>query len=180
MWSRDFAVCRQCGTTNNKHMAKGLCTVCYQAAYRTANAPRIAQTKDEWYHRFHGDNLLKRAAYRRDSQYSGLWETIIERDGRKCTRCNSTLNLVVHHKDRTGRGKTEHNNDPENLETLCRKCHLDEHRPEHPQKRPRQPSGRWSRHHDHCQDCATTAIKHRAFGLCRTCYERMKRKTDLE
>ena len=176
MWSRNYATCQHCGTTDHAYMAKGLCSACYLAAYRASHGERISKQKDEWYRRYHADNLLKRAAYRRESQYSGLWDAIIDRDGHQCVRCHSTLNLVVHHKDRSGRGKAEHNNDPANLETLCRRCHLAEHRAEHPQKQPRRPSGRWSLKYDQCRQCGTNTIHHRAFGLCRTCYQLPKRR----
>ncbi len=42
-----------------------------------------------------------------------------------CERCYSKKQLCVHHKDRY-RG----NNEPFNLETLCRLCHIQEHRDE--------------------------------------------------
>ena len=39
-----------------------------------------------------------------------------------CERCNSKRKLVVHHKDRD-----RENNEPTNLETICRRCHHFEH-----------------------------------------------------
>lgn len=42
--------------------------------------------------------------------------------GRKCNRCNSTKNLLVHHKD-----EDRENNDLENLEVLCKGCHQKHH-----------------------------------------------------
>ena len=183
MWSKEFPSCQECGKDDSPHMAKGLCKRCYGANYRAVNKERIYKQRDEWYQRFHADNLLKMARNRRKSQYDGLWESILKRDGHKCVRCGSDMNLIVHHKDRSGRGKTEHNNNPANLETLCRSCHLKEHRAEHPPKRPRKPSGRWSLKHECCRECGTTKIHHSAFGLCRTCIARRKRsgrKTDLE
>lgn len=39
-----------------------------------------------------------------------------------CERCSSQRNLVVHHIDRE-----RTNNDPDNLETICRSCHHAEH-----------------------------------------------------
>lgn len=42
--------------------------------------------------------------------------------GTKCERCGSTLYLCVHHRDRN-----RQNNNPENLETLCKRCHQKEH-----------------------------------------------------
>jgi hypothetical protein len=41
----------------------------------------------------------------------------------KCERCASKSNLVVHHRDRN-----RQNNTLDNLETLCRLCHIQEHR----------------------------------------------------
>lgn len=45
--------------------------------------------------------------------------------GRVCNSCGDTSDLHVHHQD----GDRE-NNEPENLEVLCKDCHWDEHRPE--------------------------------------------------
>jgi hypothetical protein len=35
-----------------------------------------------------------------------------------CERCESVVNLLIHHRD-----ENRHNNDPTNLETLCKRCH---------------------------------------------------------
>lgn len=40
----------------------------------------------------------------------------------QCELCSSTRYLVVHHID-----KNRYNNDPSNLQTLCRKCHTIQH-----------------------------------------------------
>lgn len=53
-------------------------------------------------------------------------ETILERDGRRCTRCQSGLNLHVHHIvpwSETG------DDSPSNLITLCQPCHAAVHYP---------------------------------------------------
>lgn len=42
--------------------------------------------------------------------------------GRKCNRCNSEQNLLVHHKD-----ENRTNNSIENLEVLCKRCHQEHH-----------------------------------------------------
>jgi hypothetical protein len=57
-----------------------------------------------------------------DRRFSGVRDYVIRRDNFKCVKCGSQSNLTVHHKDwiRT-------NNDPSNLETLCRSCHPKEH-----------------------------------------------------
>jgi hypothetical protein len=44
---------------------------------------------------------------------------------KKCERCSSKKQLCVHHKDRDRK-----NNKPDNLETICRLCHIEEHREE--------------------------------------------------
>ena len=41
----------------------------------------------------------------------------------KCERCGSTEFLLVHHRDHN-----HYNNDPMNLETLCKRCHQIEHK----------------------------------------------------
>ncbi|MBS4195317.1 HNH endonuclease [Lederbergia citri] len=42
--------------------------------------------------------------------------------GEVCNRCEGTTNLEVHHKDRNRK-----NNDINNLEVLCKICHVNEH-----------------------------------------------------
>lgn len=129
MWSRDYPGCTQCQTTEIKHMAKGLCARCYQSQYRPANADRIASLKRDWYESFvQGTDRQKIAREQRN--FGGKRDAILLRDGYKCVRCGSRESLTVHHRDREGRGKTSPNNDESNLETLCRKCHIEEHRQE--------------------------------------------------
>lgn len=57
---------------------------------------------------------------------NGYWKGGIQtyRQHRKdvCERCGSTRHLVVHHKD-----ENRCNNDPSNLETLCKRCHQIHH-----------------------------------------------------
>lgn len=42
--------------------------------------------------------------------------------GKKCVRCGTTANLVLHHKD-----KNDLNNGLGNFEVLCKSCHSKEH-----------------------------------------------------
>ena len=39
-----------------------------------------------------------------------------------CERCNSNIKIEVHHRDRN-----TSNNEDENLEVVCRECHIKEH-----------------------------------------------------
>jgi excisionase family DNA binding protein len=60
-------------------------------------------------------------SYHRDD-----WElvkrAILIRDGYTCSKCGAKELLEVHHKDGTSR------NDPDNLNTLCQKCHQEIHK----------------------------------------------------
>lgn len=56
-----------------------------------------------------------------------LRESVLERDGFKCVKCNSKDNLHVHHKVAMKDGG-EHTAD--NLMTLCDACHAEEHKDE--------------------------------------------------
>ncbi len=52
---------------------------------------------------------------------------MLERDGHRCVRCDSTKDLRVHHRVRVADGGP---NALWNLVTLCDPCHLAEHRAE--------------------------------------------------
>ena len=72
-----------------------------------------------------------RALMRRSARSKGNEATLQAARGRaqrllaaaRCARCGSTRHVDVHHRDRN-----VFNNDPANLEPLCRKCHAAEHR----------------------------------------------------
>ena len=49
----------------------------------------------------------------------------LDRDGHKCQRCGVTAELVVHHKIPRKSGGTDK---LDNLKTVCRSCHMKEHR----------------------------------------------------
>jgi len=60
-------------------------------------------------------------------QYYGLKNTLAVyiRDNRKCTKCQSKENLVIHHIDESGKSNksVKTNNNPDNLVLLCSPCH---------------------------------------------------------
>lgn len=80
-----------------------------------------------------------------------------------CERCGSTSALVVHHKD-----GNHYNGVPENRETLCRSCHVKEHRPRTGtgEYKPRQPASKHS-----CLDC--DALVKRESLRCRSCARKL-------
>ena len=59
-----------------------------------------------------------------DNRYPENWNRlrhfIFKRDGYRCQRCGHTTDLVCHHIVPVGRGG---NNHPNNLLTLCKRCH---------------------------------------------------------
>lgn len=61
---------------------------------------------------------------RRKSVPSKLRQEILERDGQRCVKCNRSTDLDVHHVHAVGDGGTD---EPENLVTLCKTCHLEWH-----------------------------------------------------
>lgn len=63
----------------------------------------------------------------RGSAWRHIRAAIIERDGGACLRCAERDRLQVHHRNRDPR-----DNRPENLQTLCRYCHIKAHRRRHP------------------------------------------------
>jgi|SRR3972149_6852255 len=62
-------------------------------------------------------------------KYKPKWfiDTLL-RDEFKCTKCGSKRFILVHHKDESRKnGIKLMNNDLENLETLCKRCHAKAH-----------------------------------------------------
>lgn len=75
-----------------------------------------------------------------------------------CENCGSASQLGVHHKD-----EDRTNNSPENLQTLCAKCHTSHHWQNG--KQPKQPAGT-------CKACEKPARKQ---GFCETHHSRYRR-----
>ena len=55
-------------------------------------------------------------------RWAALRRFVLDRDGWRCQRCGMFGRLEVHHRD----GDPGHN-DPGNLRTYCRSCHIREH-----------------------------------------------------
>lgn len=159
-------------------MAKGLCNICYLARYRNndKNRQRIDNAKKQWYYDNHDYCLRYRKNYREQCHFDSKRTTVLDRDKQKCSRCGKTKNLVVHHKDRLGRGNKNPNNALDNLETVCKRCHLLEHKSELQTARAKKyttpkllKSGRWSKRYNACVSCGLTTSPHAANGLCNRC-----------
>jgi 5-methylcytosine-specific restriction endonuclease McrA len=62
----------------------------------------------------------------RDPRWKTLRNKIVKRDGKKCTKCDHTRMLQVHHTYYTG-GKLAWEYPDSCLVTLCARCHKLEH-----------------------------------------------------
>jgi 5-methylcytosine-specific restriction endonuclease McrA len=65
------------------------------------------------------NNQIKEKEYQKE--FNKIKPEILKRDGYKCTLCESTIKLHVHH---IVSRKDEGQNNKENLITVCKECHL--------------------------------------------------------
>ena len=174
-WSSKYESCIACKTVEKRHMAKGLCIYCYLKQYHINHKDRIDAQKYKHY-------LIKQkplAKQNREKRYfDSKRESALIRDNYTCVECGAkgeSSTLIVHHKDVTGRNKPKHNNSMDNLVTLCRACHLAEHRDLVLGSRFKRGEDGWARHYDKCISCGTTELKHHSHGQCVNCHARYVR-----
>lgn len=82
---------------------------------------KTKEKRNEWmknYYKTHPDVYEKHKARMRKRKR--VYEKF-KKD--RCERCSATIKLLVHHSNRN-----RQDNQPANLITLCRKCHLVEHK----------------------------------------------------
>lgn len=177
MWSKLYSECQCCSSTDYKHMAKGYCNQCYLRLYRNSpdNRERIKLMKNKWRQENYEYCLQNQKRNRESKHFNDQRDPALQRDQNLCVKCNTSLSLVVHHLDGKGRGASSPNNDIQNLMTLCRSCHINEHRELLNEARKKNMEGKWSRNFDCCKECGTTERKHGSHGLCVNCYARYKR-----
>jgi hypothetical protein len=60
-------------------------------------------------------------------RFDGNRKIVLKRDGYKCVDCGSRYKVQVHHKDFSGQSENP-NNDPDNLISLCERCHQGKHK----------------------------------------------------
>lgn len=179
-------ICKVCGSTENIYKKSQICKKCYQKQYSKKyyqeNSEIIKKNSSKNYYDNHDKNLEYRKKIREEQQFNSKREKILQRDNYTCFRCNKQLEsklLIVHHKDRLGRGSKVKNNDDSNLETLCRSCHAREHNKDLKTALADKYSGKWSMKYDKCIVCGTTSVKHQGKGMCSNCYARFKRQVKI-
>lgn len=163
MWSRKSDCCVRCGTNELPHGGHGLCMKCYEKDWAKKNASRIKAYQSWWY-----QESKKRINYQKVGReyMNGPVDEVLAKFGNKCAECGSTEHLHIHHIDHKGSNvpRDQRNNNLENLQVLCRKCHGRLH-------------GRvegWSRKHERCLRCGSTENKHHAHGYCVRCFWRVE------
>lgn len=152
--------CPECGSADRRHIARGLCKVCYARWFRRVRQGR----KPNLAGKFHecvkcGASPVKalgmcNACYNRMLEQKNIARRRIQKYragerfrfggeisvvNRACEVCGLTNSqslarwgrkLDVHHKDGNGRTSAEPNHNPDNLRVLCRECHMSVHHPE--------------------------------------------------
>jgi len=172
MRTKRYIKCSVCKTADYPFMARDMCSSCYAKEYKKdpdANA-KIASQKRAWYikHRDHALSVYKKN--REERHFNGQRELALSRDNFRCTRCKQARRLIVHHIDGNGRGSKRPNNKLSNLVTLCRRCHLIEHRHETIAARKERHNARWSKWAFECKGCGLRDNKHYGLGYCVKCY----------
>jgi hypothetical protein len=125
-------ICEICNITETKGNNK-LCDSCRLKKWRKDNPKKIKaynkmrQVRDSV-------KIKARQKIASNNYYFGGNRTkVLERDNYTCQSCGLKTEdgktIVVHHKDRTGFGKKNKNNNMDNLITLCVQCHLKTHNP---------------------------------------------------
>ena len=182
-WSKNYDACVKCGKTDAKHAGQGMCLRCY-SSWRAAKLPeetRIA--KDKWYKKFKKQGGLSLLKQKRELlHYDGVREAALKRDNYRCVRCGTGVALTVHHKDGKGRSvpRGKKNNKLSNLETLCRSCHMKEHRSKLFKAklvRLNYWTPKWKLMA--CVDCGRSDVPHQKEGRCGKCWW-VERKRRLE
>lgn len=114
-YARTPKPCANCLAT---YMPTGNC-----AKYCKACQPKMKKLKSSAYHQ----KTYVRRGYNQARSNNNAWKggigiyrELCTKDA--CERCGSKKNLLVHHKD-----GNRYNNNPLNLERLCKRCHQIEH-----------------------------------------------------
>ncbi len=142
--------CKECGAEITKGKANGmcLCRICWRRQNDKKNAKKIkrqalARRKknkgkyDEYRKKWRAKNPERSKMLddlsRNRIQFGGNKQKALERDNFQCQECGITQEqhfllynkgLAVHHIDGKGYGSKEPNNDLDNLQTLCYRCHM--------------------------------------------------------
>jgi 5-methylcytosine-specific restriction endonuclease McrA len=129
-------ICLACGKLliNCNHKTK-YCEDCKHEILSKQKKEEYAKHREKYLSRSKKYRTFNQEYYKEfNKEYSDLMrfggnrEKVLIRDEYTCQICGSKEKLVVHHIDGTGRGNEMHNNDLDNLITICRGCHAEIHK----------------------------------------------------
>lgn len=108
----------------------------YQKEYYKKNKQKVHKRQKEYYKNNKEDRIERTKIYNDNSWFAGNKERALERDNWQCQNCgiNQEQHIIifgrrisVHHKDGNGRNTQDKNNNLDNLQTLCIRCHASIH-----------------------------------------------------
>lgn len=134
--SRSCIVCSNNFVVNKYHPKQKCCsTLCNSRNFRLNNRDKVLEYKRKS-NRIRADKMkVYNSVYKDQLRFSGNRLRALARDDFTCQNCgyiapkdntNRKYDVVVHHKDFSGRAKRP-NNRMNNLQTLCRTCHIKLH-----------------------------------------------------
>ena len=188
-------LCQSCSQSFEKLYApkRGLCKRCYKNAWEKEArkdptlGDKIRARQKRVYERNKEAAKAQQRAYRERIHFDSKRQQVLEEYDYTCSSCKQRFEgskLVVHHKDRAGRGSSKPNNEEGNLALMCRSCHTKEHAIELAIARGADASEAigyaWSLKYPKCVECGTTDIKHKARGKCNNCYKRERGRIKRE
>ena len=104
----------------------------YQREYRKKNREKVNELEKTWRKNNPGRRSAWDARYKNNKLFGGSRQLALERDNWQCQECGMNQEqhfvlfgrgLTVHHKDGDGLKCDNPNNDLDNLQTLCLRCH---------------------------------------------------------
>lgn len=100
--------------------------------YRDENKEKIKELKKSWYQKNKEKIKEEQTQWRDSFRFGSNREKVLERDNWQCVECEMTQeqhmalfgrSLTIDHIDGQGRNSKNPNNELENLQTLCLRCH---------------------------------------------------------
>lgn len=172
-WCKNSKACIECLRDDRKHMAKSLCSYCYLRSYHN-NPDNVERCKKAKNLHYITKQKHKAKKTREARNFSGNREAVLIRDLGLCQICKAPGD-IVHHIDGNGRGSEKPNNSMENLTTLCRACHIQEHRELLLSSRFKPGVDGWAKNYDVCVLCKKSDSKHNSKGRCARCVAKLRR-----
>jgi 5-methylcytosine-specific restriction endonuclease McrA len=111
-------VCRQTASVAETLIVLHECPSCEAAHVKTTRGDRALRPTQRA--AAHCDATIQQAGKRTRTVKPSVRRQTLERDGYRCSRCNGTRGLQIHHLHERQHGG---GHEPSNLRTLCRACH---------------------------------------------------------